>query len=108
MRHEVFPSVPSASPDRLQRASITLLCEVRQGLGPWALIRLEDISERGFRIAWFPKCSPDMLLNIRLPGLQKLDARICWQEGLAVGCEFTKPLNTYVVEHIVRQVSIDR
>ena len=108
MKHENFSAVPTESADRLQRANVTLLCEVRQGFGPWALIRLNDISERGFRIAWFPKCSPDLLLNIRLPGIQKLDAKVCWQEGHAIGCEFTKPLNTYVLEHIVQQATINR
>ena len=108
MKHENFPNVATEPADRLQRANVTLLCEVRQGMGPWALIRLDDISERGFRIAWFPNCAPDMLLNIRLPGIQKLDARVCWQEGHTVGCEFTKPLHIYVLEHIVRQATIDR
>ncbi len=108
MKHEVFPAIPTTTPDRCRRANISLLCEVRQGSNPWTLIRLEDISERGFRIAWLPQCNPDRLLSIRLPGLQKLEAKICWQEGLSVGCEFTSPLHIYVFEHFARLAAIDQ
>jgi hypothetical protein len=89
------------------RAEITLLCEVRQGVEPWKLARLDDISQAGFRIAWLPDCRRDAPLRIRIPGLQMLTAHIRWQQDKAVGCEFAEPLHVAVFEHIVKQCRID-
>ena len=57
MRHETFPVEGRAARSqeersRPQRASLSLLCEVRQGSQPWKLARLIDLSETGFRLAW--------------------------------------------------------
>lgn len=90
-----------------QRAEVVLLCEVRQGVKPWKMARLDDISQAGFRIAWLPDCDRDTPLRIRIPGLQVLTARIRWQEDKAVGCEFVEPLHVAVFEHIVGQCRFD-
>ena len=92
---------------RTQRVALALLCDVRQGTRPWARIRLEDISPRGFRIPWLLNCAPDFPLKIRIPGLEVLSSRICWRQGHALGCEFHVPLNEAVFEHIVRQAEKD-
>ena len=80
---------------------LTLLCEVRQGFAPWKLVRLEDISQSGFRIAWLPDASHGKPLRIRIPGLQMLSAHIRWQRGKSVGCAFTEQLHVAVFEHIL-------
>ena len=87
---------------RNSRARVSLTCEVRQGTRPWKQTRLEDISQKGFRIAWLPNCRPELPLRIRIPGLQLLSAHIRWQDNGAVGCEFTEPLHVAVLEHLVR------
>lgn len=88
---------------RKDRAQINLDCEVRQGVRPWKLTRLEDISPNGFRIAWFPDCRPEIPLRVRIPGLELLTANVRWQKDYSVGCEFNSPLHVAVFEHIVRQ-----
>jgi hypothetical protein len=85
------------------RAEVTLLCEVRQRGQPWKKVRIDDISQAGFRIAWFPEPLPGEALRIRIPGLQVLTAQIRWQQDKAVGCEFTERLHVAVFEHVVRQ-----
>ena len=72
------------------------------------MVRVEDISEQGFRIALLPNGSPDKPMWIKIPGLQVLKANICWQEGRAVGCKFEAPLHIAVFENIVRQSVIGR
>jgi hypothetical protein len=84
------------------RASVEILCEVRQGTRPWRSARLEDLSPGGFRIARLPDARPEVPLRIRIPGLQLLSARICWVRDGAVGCEFAEHLHVAVFEHIVR------
>lgn len=95
-----------ASVGRERRAVITLDCEVRQGTRPWKTARLEDISPTGFRISRFPDCSPQLPLRIRIPGLELLSAKVRWQQGDEVGCEFATPLHVAVFEHLVRQARL--
>lgn len=87
---------------RSARASVEILCEVRQGTRPWRMARLEDLSSGGFRIARLADARPEIPLRICIPGLQLLSARICWMRDGAVGCEFAEPLHIAVFEHIVR------
>ena len=107
MKHEAFPDTSEAGRGQALRAEVTLLCEVRQGAGAWSVVRLEDISQQGFRISWWPRCLPGQPLRVKIPGLQVLDARICWQEGNTLGCAFSAPLHVAVFEHIVAQAVID-
>jgi PilZ domain len=88
---------------RESRAKVSLDCEVRQGVRPWKLTRLEDISPSGFKIAWFPNVQPDLPLRIRIPGLELLTAEVRWQRDNSVGCSFVTPLYPAVYDHIVRQ-----
>lgn len=87
---------------RDRRAEVAIFCEVRQGTRPWRLVRLEDLSPGGFRIARLAEASPDLPLRIRIPGMQLLTAHIRWSRDEALGCEFDKPLHVAVFEHIAR------
>ena len=72
---------------------------------PWARVRLSDISQSGFRIAWFPAVDVNRPLRIKIPGMQLLSATIRWRSDNALGCEFDEPLHIAVFEHIVRTAS---
>jgi hypothetical protein len=85
------------------RAELCLACEVRQGTRPWQRVVLDDLSVSGFRISGLAHPDPAKLLSIRIPGMQLLSAKIRWNAGPVVGCEFTAPLHIAVFEHLVRQ-----
>jgi hypothetical protein len=108
LKYEPITSAPLAARDFTERAGVALICEVRQGMTPWKMARLDDISQAGFRIALLPNVKPDVPLRIRIPGLQMLTANIRWHRGKAVGCEFAEPLHVAVFEHIVRQCRSDQ
>lgn len=91
--------------DRVGRAGLILICEVRQGTRPWRTVRLEDLSPQGFRIAWFPEVSPDMHMRIRIPGMQLLTAEIRWRTNATIGCAFSEPLHIAVFEHLLKQAN---
>ena len=95
----------SQEPARLDsnRAEISIICEVRQGIRPWARVRLDNLSPTGFRIAWSPSISDRDLLKIRIPGLELLSAKVRWKSEKAIGCSFESPLYDAVFAHIVRQ-----
>lgn len=101
------PARPAAKQARLrsadQRAELAIICEAKQGLRDWARVRLDDLSPRGFKIAWFKGADKTQLLRIRIPGLQMLAAHVRWHEGDWLGCEFTSPLHEAVFAHIVSQ-----
>lgn len=102
MKHEPFDLRQPSVPARSKRVGVVLLCDVRQGTRPWKKARLEDLSREGFRIASLPDARPEIPLRVRIPGLQMLSARICWQRDGAVGCQFAEPLHVAVFEHIAR------
>lgn len=108
MKHESFPKFEDGCTRWGARAEITLWCEVRRGTGSWARVRLDDISQTGFRVAWLPGARPNDPLRIRIPGLSMLSARIVWQDDKAIGCSFVAPLHVAVFEHIVRQAEAAR
>ncbi len=89
-------------PARTDRAGVSLICEVRQGVRPWVKVRLEDLSPGGFRISRLPSARMELPVRIRIPGIQLLSAHIRWSQDGAVGCEFVAPLHVAVFEHIVR------
>jgi hypothetical protein len=91
---------------RSARIGLLLLCDVRQGTRPWRKVRIENLSPGGFRIAWFPDVRPELPLRIRIPGMQLLSARIVWQNGKAVGCEFREPLHVAVFEHVANSARV--
>ena len=106
MRHPRNSSDDVTGHGREKRALVTLDCEVRQSTRPWKRVQLEDISPSGFRISRFPDCNPQIPLRIRIPGLELLTAKVRWQEGNDVGCEFASPLHVAVFEHIVKRTRV--
>lgn len=102
-----FTPIAAAAPEddarqRGERASISLICEVRQSFRDWRKVRLKDISRTGFRIAWYPNVDMRQPLRIRIPGLELLTAHIRWKAEHSLGCEFATPLHVAVLDHIVR------
>ncbi len=103
-----FHAVPQPSTyDRSTRAAIGLICEARQGTRRWQVVRLDDLSERGFRLGNFNGPSPQLPVSIRIPGMQLLSANIRWVRGDSVGCEFASPLHVAVFEHLARTLRGD-
>ncbi|MDB5725370.1 MAG: pilus assembly protein PilZ [Novosphingobium sp.] len=108
MKHESFPRIDVGCSRDGDRAEVSLICELRQGTEPWAMVRLDDISQTGFRVALLPHCKPEKPVRIRIPGLAMLTAKVVRQEGKAVGCAFAEPLHVAVFEHIVSQAALAR
>ena len=102
MRHETFPVDSRPLRGVAERAQLSILCEVRQGMRPWRMARLSDLSATGFKLAWLPEYDPGKTLRNRIPGIEMLNARICWHRGKQIGCAFENPLHVAVFEHLVR------
>ena len=106
MKHESISSDLGCTRAFAERAEVSIACEARLGTRSWIRVRLDDISQAGFRIACLPGAKRGTPLRIRIPGLEMLNAEIRWLQDEAAGCEFTSPLHIAVFEHIVRQCRI--
>ena len=85
---------------------IEVIAEVKVGFGAWQKSRLTDVSLSGFRIGWLPNGGQGAEVRIRIPGLEPLTAHVRWKDTTGMGCEFTRPLSVYVLEHIARQCGL--
>ena len=85
------------------RVAIEIIAEVKVGFGPWQKSRLNDLSLTGFRIGWLPNGGHGAEVRIRIPGLEPLTALVRWKDVTGMGCEFTRPLSVYVLDHIARR-----
>ena len=103
MRHDRIPLPQGNVRKTAARADVSLVCKVRQGTGPWKMARLSEISTTGFRIGWMPEFQADQPLRVRIAGMEPLSARVCWNRGKVLGCEFTRPLHVAVFEHSVAE-----
>lgn len=106
MKHERFPApneCAAAESRGGDRVSIDIIAEVKVGFGVWQKSRLNDVSLSGFRIGWLPNGGSGSEVRIRIPGLEPLTALVRWKDTTGMGCEFTRPLSVYVLEHIARQ-----
>lgn len=106
MKHELFPTsrarIPLDKQARSTRAIVSLVAEVRFGMGDWHKSRLVDLSESGFRLAWAPHGEPGAAFAIRIAGLETLRGVVRWRDTSGIGCQFDSPLSPYVFEHLAR------
>ena len=103
MRHELFPPVGQRQPlaeRRDERLSFDLMAELKTDTSGWRRARVTDMSVRGFKIAWFPNAIVGRSVMIRIPGIEPLPAIIRRAGAEGVGCEFVRPLSTYVLDHL--------
>ncbi|MFM5924572.1 MAG: PilZ domain-containing protein [Novosphingobium sp.] len=97
-----IPASVSESGRRHGRAALILRCEVRQGTRSWQMTELQDLSPSGFRLVGLSHPDPSKSVSIRIPGMQLLSARIRWQAGPMVGCEFSTPLHIAVFDFLTK------
>jgi len=97
---------PARSVSKLRRDTrtmVALTCQLRIGGGAWRPGSLVDLSCSGFRIAWLPSCGPGKPIWVKIPGLEAMPAKVRWQDLGGVGCQFDRPLNPVIVEHLLRK-----
>lgn len=68
----------------------------RQGAAR-APCRIIDISSGGARLMIYQDLSPDMSIQIALPGKGLVDAHIVWANGREAGCRFDNPIDAATV-----------
>ena len=111
MRHELFPPISQRQPlieRRDERLPFDLVADLKTGRTGRRRASVTDMSIRGFKIAWFPEAKPGRSVMIRIPGIEPLPALIRRAGAEGVGCEFVRPLSTYVLDHLARHAAAAR
>jgi hypothetical protein len=85
------------------RLPVAMTCSLRIGNGPWRPASMVDLSRSGFRIAWLPSGSVGRPMWVRIPGLEAVPATIRWRDLRGVGCQFERPLDSAVIDHLARR-----
>lgn len=97
------PMPRTAQRARSAREPVAFVCEVRQGLQPWARVKVYDISTGGLCTDWLPIIDSSRALRIRIPGFNVLNGYIRWRKDMLMGVEFTSQLYGPVRDHIARR-----
>ena len=91
-----------------ERATITVRCETRIGMGIWNFAILLDLSTHGFQLVRAPGCVVGAKVKLRIPGMEMLTATVKRMTAENIGCAFDRPLSPYVFEHLVATASAAR
>ena len=83
---------------------VAITCQLRIDGGGWRAGSLVDLSCSGVRIAWLPTCGIGKSIWVKIPGLEAMLAKIRWRDLGGVGCEFDRPLNPIIVEHLLARM----
>ena len=84
------------------RIPVNLNCEIRVGTKAWRKTRIADLTPGGFQVAILDMPPRGTPVFVRIPGLQMLQAEVCWTKVDTAGCKFSSQLSEYVYDHIVR------
>ncbi len=87
------------------RADVEISAEIRQFGYSYFKTRLVDISQLGFRVEHPFKFNLGTRVNLRIPGLEALEAEIKWIEGNQYGAMFIAPLHPAVFDHVIQYVN---
>ena len=75
----------------------------RTGEHRWR-VNIHDISPQGCRVEVPVRVKPDDTIWISLPGLETIQARVCWVKDWAAGVEFERPLHQAVFEMVEQRM----
>ena len=75
----------------------------RTGEHRWR-VNIYDISPQGCRVEVPVRVKPEDTIWISLPGLETIQARVCWVKGWVAGVEFERPLHQAVFEMVEQRM----
>ena len=88
-----------------ERKDLVVGAALRQRGAHAITVQVMDLSVTGFRAATHLTLENGSDIWMKLPGLESLHARVVWQRGHMIGCEFVRPLHPAVLEMLVRSAT---
>lgn len=96
------PAAAAAKARLAERVEVSFGAALRQRGASGVSVQIEDLSTNGFRVATHLQLEPGGDVWLRLPGLEPCHARVVWNRGHHLGCEFVRPLHPAVLDMIVK------
>ncbi|HZF95908.1 MAG TPA: PilZ domain-containing protein [Allosphingosinicella sp.] len=97
------PTAAAATARIAERVEVSFGAALRQRGASGVSVQIADLSTNGFRVATHLELQSGTDVWLRLPGLEPCHARVAWNRGHFVGCEFVRPLHPAVLQMIVRK-----
>ena len=85
------------------RVSFPAELELRQSGHKRYQITVRDCSPQGCCLNLVDRLSLDEVVWIKMPGLESLEAYVCWTRDFLAGVEFTKPLHPAVFDMLLKR-----
>lgn len=95
------PVIPA--PRRHERVPLEAEIELRRTRAGRYNVTIRDCSPSGCAINLIDRVQLDEVIWIKFPGLESLEAYVCWTEGFVAGVEFLKPLHPAVFANLVER-----
>jgi len=93
----------AARPRRAQRLPMSAEIELRRSFNGKYQVTVRDFSPQGCCINLIDRVALDETLWIKLPGLESIEAYVCWTQDFVAGVEFLKPLHPAVFDMLIKR-----
>ena len=99
-----YPGLPPTEsgrpplPRRAERSPLSAEIELRRSFNGKYQVTVRDCSPQGCCINLVDRVALDETLWIKLPGLESIEAYVCWTRDFVAGVEFIKPLHPAVFD----------
>lgn len=68
-------------------------------------VQISDLSRSGCRLELFSRVKLHDQIWVQLPGLEAIEADVCWCKNFTAGVQFRRPLHPAVYQHLLRALS---
>lgn len=92
---------PAPLPRRSERIPLSAEIELRRSFNGKYQVTVRDCSPQGCCINLVDRVALDETLWIKLPGLESIEAYVCWTQDFIAGVEFIKPLHPAVFDMLM-------
>jgi len=93
----------ATQPRRSERVAISAEIELRRSFNGKYPVTVRDCSAQGCCINLVDRVALDETLWIKLPGLESIEAYVCWTRDFVAGVEFIKPLHPAVFDMLMKR-----
>jgi hypothetical protein len=90
-------------PRRSERVSLGAEIELRRTGTIKHHVTVRDCSPEGCCINLVDRVGLDEVIWVKLPGLESLEAYVCWTKGFVAGLEFARPLHPAVFQMLLQR-----
>ncbi|MEO7786738.1 MAG: PilZ domain-containing protein [Sphingomicrobium sp.] len=88
---------------RSARVALSAEIELRRSFNGKYQVTVRDCSPQGCCVNLVDRVALDETLWIKLPGLESMEAYVCWTQDFVAGLEFLKPLHPAVFEMLMKR-----